>query len=87
MILKPIDISSMTIKWVHETQDTLFKDLSRNDRFLLHLKYGRDMETSEIAQSTGMEPRQVKQRLNLVLESIRNSIQAGEFISPEEVNA
>jgi DNA-directed RNA polymerase specialized sigma24 family protein len=86
MIEKPLDISRMTIEWVHSTEDPLFKDLSRNDRFILHLKYGRDMEISEIADSTGMESRQVKQRLRLVLESIRNSVKTGEFISPEEVN-
>jgi hypothetical protein len=85
MIQKPLDISRMTIEWVHGTEDLLFKDLTRNDRFLLHLKFGREMDWAEISESTGMDQRALKERLDLILESIRRSIQVGEFVSPEEI--
>ena len=35
MMRKLLDISQMTLDWVKETEDTMFGDLSREDRMLL----------------------------------------------------
>ena len=35
MMRKPLDLSQMTLDWVKETEDTMFGDLSREDRMLL----------------------------------------------------
>jgi len=43
MIEKPLDISRITLEWVHSTEDLLFKNLSKEDRYLLYLIYARNM--------------------------------------------
>ena len=43
MIEKPLDISQMTIEWVNSTEDLLFKGLSKEQRYILYLVYGRNM--------------------------------------------
>jgi len=40
MMQKPLDVSKMDIDWVCGTEDPLFRDLSKNQRYLSHLRQG-----------------------------------------------
>src|ERR1041385_5434548 len=44
MIEKPLDISQMTIEWVNSTEDLLFKNLTKEQRYILYLVYARNMD-------------------------------------------
>ena len=53
MMQKPLDVSQMSIEWVHGTEDALFRDLSKNERYLVYLTYARDMDIAGVATSIG----------------------------------
>jgi hypothetical protein len=53
MMQKPLDVSTMNIDWVCGTEDPLFRDLSKNQRYLLYLTYARDMDIIGVASSIG----------------------------------
>ena len=54
MLRKPLDVSRMSISWVQDTNDPLFSNLSKQDRYLLYLLYAWDTPVPSIAKTTPM---------------------------------
>ena len=69
MMRREFDLSEMTLEWVRQTEDSLFGDLSIEDRQFLYLYYVREMDRKEIASCLGITEREIPVRL----ESIRAS--------------
>ena len=54
-MVKPLDLSEMTLDRVRETNDVLFGDLSKADRMLLYLVYTRSKTRSmSMIEETGL---------------------------------
>jgi hypothetical protein len=59
---------------VNQTEDTLFGDLSREDRMLLYLSFVREADREQIAASLGCELQDVPKRLQAVLAYLRGVV-------------
>jgi DNA-directed RNA polymerase specialized sigma24 family protein len=67
----PIDIGKMSMKWVREADSPLFRGLEPNERLLLYLLYGREMDIQEVARSLGCTTKEVRRREADLLEFLR----------------
>lgn len=66
------DLSQMNLDWVAHTEDPIFSDLPRRDRYLLYLVFVRDFKWEQVADALQTSIIDAKRRLASVLEAIRN---------------
>ena len=74
MMNKPLDVSRMNIGWVQSTEDLLFRDLSKNDRYLLYLVYAREMSLKAAGTSLGCDSADVRKRLTSLLSGLQAEV-------------
>jgi len=59
---------------VQSTEDLLFRDLTKNDRYLLYLVYARGMSLKAAGNSLGCEPADVRKRLTSLLSGLQAEV-------------
>lgn len=64
-------LSEMTLEWVDECSDPLFKELKRYDRYLLYLRFKVEMTYDEIADALNRSPRTVSEQIKRVIHKLR----------------
>ena len=64
-------LSEMTLDWVDNCKDPLFKELSRYSRYLLYLRYKVEMTYDEIAGALNRSPRTVSEQIKRVVHRLR----------------
>lgn len=64
-------LSEMTLDWVDNCKDPLFKELSRYSRYLLYLRYKTEMTYDEIAMALNRSPRTVSEQIKRVIHRLR----------------
>jgi len=64
-------LSEMTLGWVNDCSDPLFKELKKYDRYLLYLRYKTEMTYDEIAEALNRSPRTVSEQIKRVIHRLR----------------
>jgi RNA polymerase sigma factor (sigma-70 family) len=64
-------LSEMTLEWVDDCNDPLFKELKRYDRYLLYLRFKTEMTYDEIAEALNRSPRTVSEQIKRVIHKLR----------------
>lgn len=64
-------LSEMTLEWVDNCNDPLFKELKKYDRYLLYLRYKVEMTYDEIADALNRSPRTVSEQIKRVIHKLR----------------
>lgn len=64
-------LSEMSLEWVDECKDPLFKELKRYDRYLLYLRFKVEMTYDEIAEALSRSPRTVSEQIKRVIHRLR----------------
>jgi len=64
-------LSEMSLKWVDDCSDPLFKELERYDRYLLYLRFKAEMTYDEIADALNRSPRTVSEQIKKVIHRLR----------------
>lgn len=64
-------LSEMTLEWVDDCKDPLFKELKRYDRYLLYLRFKAEMTYDEIAEALSRSPRTVSEQIKGVIHKLR----------------
>lgn len=64
-------LSEMTLEWVDDCKDPLFKELKRYDRYLLYLRFKAEMTYDEIAEALSRSPRTVSEQIKKVIHKLR----------------
>lgn len=64
-------LSEMTLEWVDNCKDPLFKELKRYDRYLLYLRFKVEMTYDEIAEALNRSPRTVSEQIKRVIHKLR----------------
>jgi RNA polymerase sigma factor (sigma-70 family) len=64
-------LSDMTLEWVDNCKDPLFKELNRYGRYLLYLRYKAEMTYDEIAEALNRSPRTVSEQIKRVIHKLR----------------
>lgn len=64
-------LSEMTLEWVDDCKDPLFKELKKYDRYLLYLRYKVEMTYDEIAEALNRSPRTVSEQIKRVIHKLR----------------
>lgn len=64
-------LSEMTLEWVDNCKDPLFKELKRYDRYLLYLRFKAEMTYDEIAEALNRSPRTVSEQIKKVIHKLR----------------
>lgn len=64
-------LSEMTLDWVDNCKDPLFKDLSRYNRYLLYLRFKTEMTYDEIAMALNRSPRTISEQVKRVIHRLR----------------
>jgi hypothetical protein len=68
------DVSIMNDAWVMGTEDNLFSDLKKSDRWLLKMLYVDELSWKEMAEALGCTVNAAKNRYRNVLETIRKKL-------------
>ena len=71
LFVKPLDISKLNIQWVDHTEDPLFRDLTRNQRYAIYLTFVRTLKLKDLASSLGMRKEEARQFLAETLLLVR----------------
>lgn len=64
-------LSEMTLDWVDNCKDPLFKELSRYSRYLLYLRFKTEMTYDEIATALNRSPRTISEQVKRVVHRLR----------------
>ncbi len=64
-------LSEMTLEWVDDCKDPLFKELSRYSRYLLYLRFKTEMTYDEIATALNRSPRTISEQTKRVIHRLR----------------
>lgn len=64
-------LSEMTLDWVDNCKDPLFKELSRYSRYLLYLRFKTEMTYDEIATALNRSPRTISEQTKRVIHRLR----------------
>lgn len=67
----PLDISEMTMEWVKETNDKLFRKLTVKERHILYMVFVKEMTWVDIAAVLDCERATVKRHYNNVMEYLQ----------------
>ena len=62
----------MTLDWVWDTKDSLFRNLSRPERLLLYLVFVREMKWEQVAATLQISVSGARKKLNAILSRIRS---------------
>lgn len=71
---RSLDLPQMTLHWVQDTQDPLFKRLNREERLLLYLHYVEEKPYREIGKSLHMTPAKVKELHEQILVFLQDRV-------------
>lgn len=63
----PLDVSPMTLEWVKETDDKLFRKLTQQERYLLYMIFVQEMKLGEIASILDCDSATVRKQLDQIL--------------------
>ena len=67
----PLDISIMDEEWVKHTDDKLFRNLEKSERYLLYLVYVKEYSVAQIAALMGIDPKAVRTKRDEVMSYLR----------------
>lgn len=56
----PLDVSVMNDSWVNSTEDRLFRNLEKSERYLLYLIYVKEYSISQISSILGLDPKTIR---------------------------
>ena len=68
---KKLDFSGFEISWVINSDNPLFKGLTRYDRYLLYCHFGMNMSVQAIADALGRDKDTIWRHLSKILEHLR----------------
>ena len=60
-----LDLTQMDMDWVAHTEDAIFSDLSREDRYLLYLVFVRDFKWKQVGQECRSPAKSARTRPNI----------------------
>jgi len=69
---RQMDLSRLNIEWVEKTEDPLFSELSKNERYLLYLHFNKGLKPKELASTFDTTPEEIKKDLDELIEKIRS---------------
>ena len=65
------DLSPMNLSWVEHTEDPLFRQLTRDERFILYMRFSRDASWDELARTLKMNERDVRRQFDQIMLYLR----------------
>lgn len=65
------DLGRLNIEWVDHTEDPLFRDLTRNQRYALYLTFVRNLKLKDLSAAIGKSTEDAKRLLEEILILVR----------------
>ena len=63
----PMDISVMDDDWVNHTDDKLFRNMEKSERYILYAIYVKEFSVKQIATALGMDPNTVRTKRDEIM--------------------